>query len=129
MFFGALTTIINWSSYMVFVWLGIDINISNVLSWICGVSFAFVANKWFVFESRSTETQTVVREAGSFVGARIVTGLIGITLFPILYGLGLNGSFMGTDGFPAKIVSSGVEIILNWIFSKYLVFIKKAETE
>ncbi len=123
--FGGFTTIISWVSYALFVFLGIDINLSNVLSWVCGVSFAFVTNKWFVFLSKSLEPKTVVREFGSFVGSRIVTGVIAMVLFPILYGLGLNQSLLGVDGFLSKIVTSIIEIVLNWILSKYLVFTAK----
>ena len=120
--FGVLTTVVNWLAYMIFVWCGLEINLSNILSWIVGVTFAFVTNKWYVFRNRSTEAATVGREFLSFVGARIVTGIIAIVLFPILYNIGLNQSLFGTDGFLAKIVTSAIEIILNWAFSKYLVF-------
>lgn len=126
-FFGGLTTIVTWLTYALFVWAGIEINISNALSWVCGVSFAFVVNKWFVFESKSLSAKTLIRELGSFFAARIVTGIIAIVLFPILYNLGLNQSLFGTDGFLAKIVTSILEIVLNWVFSKYLIFVKKKE--
>ena len=122
--FGALTTLVSWGSYALFVHLGIDINVSNAMSWVCGVLFAFTTNKWFVFLSRSTTIKTLVYELGSFFGARIVTGIVAIVLFPILYNLGLNQSLFNTDGFLAKIITSFVEIVLNWLFSKYIVFRK-----
>ena len=122
--FGVLTTVVNWLAYAAFVWIGLDINVSNILSWVVGVSFAFVVNKWYVFESRSLESRKVIKEFGSFVGARIFTGIIAILLFPLLYNIGLNQSLFGTDGFLAKIVTSVIEIVLNWIFSKYLIFKK-----
>jgi Predicted membrane protein len=126
-FFGGFTTLISLASYMVFVWLGLDLNVSNILSWVCGVLFAFVSNKWFVFSSKSTEKTTVIRELGSFVGARIFTGVLAAILFPILLAVGFGGEFMGTEGFLARIITSIIEIILNWIFSKYLIFVKKEE--
>ena len=85
--FGVLTTVVNWLAYAAFVWIGLDINVSNILSWIVGVSFAFVVNKWYVFESRSLESRKVIKEFGSFVGARIFTGIIAILLFPLLYNI------------------------------------------
>ena len=127
--FGVLTTVISWASYALFVHIGIDINISNALSWVCGVLFAFVTNKWFVFMSRTVTVKILLYELGSFFSARIVTGLIAIVLFPILYAIGLNQSMFNTDGFLAKIVTSMVEIILNWIFSKYIVFRKKKDED
>ena len=122
--FGVLTTVVNWLAYAVFVGIGLDINVANILSWIVGVSFAFVVNKWYVFESRSLDGTKVIKEFGSFVGARIFTGVIAIILFPILYNLGLDQSLFGTDGFLAKIVTSAIEIVLNWVLSKYVVFRK-----
>ena len=121
-FFGGLTTIISWVSYAAFVWAGIEINISNILSWICGVLFAFVTNKWFVFTSKDTSVKVVVYELGSFISARIFTGVIAWILFPILIFIGLNQSMFNAEGFVAKIVTSLIEIVLNWIFSKYVVF-------
>ena len=124
--FGALTTFISWGTYSLFVLLGIDLNVSNIMSWICGVSFAFVTNKWFVFESKSTETTVVATELGSFIAGRIATGVLAIVMFSILVANGMGGNFFGIDGLPARIVTSLIEIILNWGISKYLVFTKKA---
>ena len=123
--FGGFTVLVSWMSYAVFVWLDIGLNISNIASWICAVLFAFVVNKWFVFESRSTEKGLVAKELGSFFGARIFTGVIAALLFPALLWLGMDGSLFGIEGFPARIITSIVEIALNWVFSKYLIFTKK----
>ena len=122
--FGVLTTVVSWLSYALFVQIGIDINISNALSWVCGVTFAFITNKWFVFISKSVTPKTLLYEIGSFFGARIFTGIVAIVLFPILYSIGLNQSLFNTDGFLAKIITSVIEIGLNWLFSKYVVFRK-----
>jgi putative flippase GtrA len=121
-FFGAFTVLVSIGSYTLFVWIGIAPVISNAVSWILAVMFAFCVNKWLVFESRSTEKGVVVRELGSFIGARILTGIIAILLFPLLLVAGLDGSFMGTEGLLARILTSFVEIVLNYIFSKYLIF-------
>jgi len=128
--FGALTTLVSWGTYSLFVLLGIEVNISNVMSWICAVLFAFVVNKWFVFLSRSTEKRTLLRELGSFFSARILTGVIAIVTFPILYAIGFSGGLFNIDGLYAKIIVTLIEIVLNYLFSKYLVFRKpKNENE
>ena len=72
--------------------------------------------------SRSVSVKVVITELGSFFGARALTGIVAIVLFPILYNVGLNQSLFGTDGFFAKIITSFLEIVLNWVFSKYLIF-------
>ncbi len=123
--YGVLTTLVTWASYALFVNLGMELNLGNILSWICGVTFAFVTNKWFVFESRSLKTTKVLKELSLFVGARIFTGVIAWVLFPILLWLGMDQMLFGTEGFLAKIVVSVVEIVLNWVLSKYMVFRKK----
>lgn len=128
-FFGGLTTLVTWLTYPFFVYLGIDLNISNILSWTCGVLFAFGANKWFVFESRSLEKKKVATEFVSFVGSRIFTGVIAWVLFPILIYIGLDQQLFGTAGFVAKIVTSIIEIVLNWVLSKYFVFRKTGEEQ
>ncbi len=125
LFFGGLNVVVTWLSYALFVVLGIDINVSNIASWILGVLFAFVMNKLYVFEARSMETMTVGKELVSFFGGRILTGVIAWVGFPLLYNLGMNQSLFGVDGFPAKILTSFVEIVLNYVISKYLVFKKK----
>ena len=122
LFFGFLNVIVTWVSYAALVLVGIDINISNAASWVIGVAFAFVVNKLYVFNSRNMETKTVGKEAASFTIGRILTGLVAIIGFPILYNLGLNQKLFGVDGFVAKITVSVLEILLNYLFSKYLVF-------
>jgi len=125
--FGACTTLISWLSYAFFTWIGLEVNVSNILSWVCGVLFAFVVNKWFVFRCRSTDPRSVFKELGSFFSARIFTGVIAFIMFPTLLYLGLDGQLLGVDGFQARIVTSLIEITLNFIFSKYYIFIKKSE--
>jgi putative flippase GtrA len=119
---GGFTTLVTWLTYALFVSLGMELNVSNILSWICGLLFAFAVNKWVVFCSRCTEKTVLAKEFCSFCGARVFTGAIAIILFPILYNLGLDQSLFGTAGFMAKIATSILEIALNWIFSKYYVF-------
>lgn len=123
-FFGGLTTLVNWGSYALFVWCGIDIVISNIISWIVGVLFAFTVNKWFVFKSRILTLIVIVRELGSFVAARIITGVLASwILFPILvYNLGMDQTIFGIEGFVAKMFTTVLEIVLNWLFSKFLIF-------
>ena len=136
-FWGAFTTLVTLASYALFVRaFNVDPNISNILSWVCGVTFAFVVNKWLVFESRTTKARILLWELGSFFSSRIFTGIIAFILFPILndwMGLsaivldfGFLSILFGTSGMLAKIITSVVEIVLNWILSKYVVFKKGA---
>lgn len=137
-FWGALTTVVNLLAYMAFVrWCGIGDFLSNILSWIVGVVFAFAVNKWFVFRSRGLGLRTIVWELGSFTGSRIFTGVIAWVLFPIINATAIGtwsldfwilGAILGTSGMGAKIITSLIEIVLNWVLSKHLVF-KKGQSE
>ena len=113
-------------TYAAFVHFSINSSISNILSWICGVAFAFVTNKLFVFRSKSLERNVVVKEGSLFVGSRIFTGVVAWVLFPVLLWIGLDQDFLGFENMWTKIVTSIVEIGLNWVLSKHLVF-KHAE--
>ena len=59
-----------------------------------------------------------------FYLARIFTGVVAWVLFPILLWIGMDQSILGTEGFLAKIVVSVIEIALNWVLSKYIIFKK-----
>ncbi len=127
---GVATTVICWGSYFLFTdILSFELNVSNILSWLVAVIFAFVVNKWYVFEAKSLDFKTVVKELIAFIGSRIFTGIIAWILFPILLFFGIDRFIFDTPGFLAKIVTSIVEIVLNWVLSKYVVFKKKEKTK
>lgn len=124
--FGVLTTLVNWAVYTVLVkFFGVNITVANAIAWTAGVIFAFVTNKIYVFESKSKEPKTLAREFISFVGARIVTGLMEIFLPEILVNAGLNQTVFGIKGAIAKLIVSVAVVILNYVFSKLVVFRKK----
>ena len=126
---GGFTTALTLLSYAIFVQLGVEQNISHILSWTCGILFAFIVNKWIVFNSKCLERSFVIKEFTSFVGSRIFTGIIAFVMFPILYTYLIDQSLFGIEYLPAKIITVVVEIALNWILSKYYVFRRKPETE
>lgn len=136
LFFGVLTTVVSWVSYALFVKvLGVSgpddtlkISVCNVLSWIAAVLFAYITNKIFVFESRSFKPSVLGKELVSFVGSRLLTGVIEWVGVPLLVKIGLNQVIAGTEGMLAKILVSIIVVILNYVFSKLFVF-KGKKTE
>lgn len=125
---GGATTVINWGSYYLFTdFLSFELNVANITSWIISVTFAFFTNKLYVFQSRHLDLKTMTKEFSAFVGSRIFTGIIAWILFPILLYLGIDRFIIETPGMLAKIITSVVEIVLNWVLSKYFVFRKKPE--
>lgn len=125
--FGFFNVIVTWGAYALFVYVGIEPFWSNVLSIMIGVLFGFVTNKFWVFGSRSTEKGTLGREFATFISGRAFTAVLATVLFPVLYGIGLDQDFLGTDGFLAKMVTTVVETVLNYALSKYLVFVRKQQ--
>lgn len=137
--FGVLTTVISWGSYIVFVeLLSMPIFVGNLLSWICAVAFAYVTNKLWVFESKSWKPNIIVKEIISFVASRGITGVIEIVCVPLLAKTGFDNIFYNileklnitmkilfTDGIYSKIVLAVIVVIINYFFSKFLIFKKE----
>ena len=123
-FFGGLTTLINWGAYaLCYNVLGVSNVPSVIIAWILGVAFAFVTNKLWVFESRSFDTKTVMRELWTFVAARLATGLLDLG---IMY---LAVDVLGGNGNVWKLISNVIVIILDYVFSQLIVFRKQDKPE
>lgn len=125
--FGVGTTAVNWIIYTVIVVSGREVNltVANIIAWGGAVAFAYITNKLWVFESKSWNPKIVWKELGMFLSARIFSGIFEIGLFPVLVWMGMNQSIFGVEGMLAKIVIGVLVIVLNYIFSKLLIFRKK----
>lgn len=123
MAFGCVVTVVNWAVYSLLVTVfNVGVTLSNAVAWFLAVIVAFITNKLYVFESRSKGLRALSKEVIGFFMTRIGTGLLDVFLPTILIGLGLNGALFGIDGFYAKLVVNGIVIILNYLFSKLLIF-------
>lgn len=130
LFFGGMTTLINWLVYVLHIQVfGLSMTASNVIAWIWAVTFAFAANKRWVFKDHDWKSSVVVPQVGVFLSARLVTGLIDIVGVPLLFFAGLNQSILGVEGFAAKMVISVIVVILNYVLSKKFVFKSKPVVE
>ncbi len=128
LFFGCLTTVVSWAAYALFVGPAhMGVMPGKVASWICAVTFAFVTNKLWVFESRAWTWPLWLREAAAFFAGRIFSGVVEIGGLPLLMAIGLDQTLFGVEGFVANIVVSIAAVILNYIISKFLVFRTKKE--
>ena len=124
LFWGGMTTVVSWGSYSLFVLLGASVFWGNAGSWVCAVSFAFVTNKLWVFQSKSWAGSTVWPELGKFLSSRVATGVFEMIAVPALVAIGLNQTILGIDGMVSKVVVSVAVIVLNYILSKLFVFKK-----
>ena len=121
--FGVLTTVVSIATYLLFAntflsaKTDLDIQIANVLSWICAVTFAYVTNRKFVFKSKS-KGKEIAKEASNFFIARISSLIVDMALMYILY------SIMHIDDTISKLVVQIVVVILNCVLSKIFIFKK-----
>ena len=119
LFFGVLTTIVNYLVYLpLYNLLGISAAVSNMIAWVAAVAFAYVTNKPFVFKSHDWSMKTVLPELGKFVGCRAASGGLETAL------VFLTVDVCGWDGNVWKLIISVVVVILNYVSSKLLVFRK-----
>lgn len=113
--FGGLTTLINIIIYKSLVFFNIDYIVANIIAWIISIIFAFITNKYYVFNKKNTN---LIKEFIKFISSRLGTGLLD------LFFMFLTVSIFKFDDFIMKILSNIIVIILNYILSKFIVFKK-----
>ncbi len=128
LFFGFLTTIVSFGTYLIFANLffpektDLDIQIANVLSWVCAVTFAYITNRIWVFKSK-TKGNAQLKEMFNFISARIASLLVDMVMMYILY------SVIHMNDTVAKIIVQVVIVIMNYVLSKVIIFKKVDETK
>ena len=118
--FGALTTLVNIVAYAILYYaLHISNATSNVIAWILGATFAYITNKLYVFDSKVSTKKELLKEIIYFYICRLLTLAIDEAIMIITVdNWAWNALLM-------KIVANIIVIILNFIFSKILIFKKK----
>lgn len=131
--FGVLTTIANFVAYLVSTYiLGEDFYLlNNAIAWAAGVAVAFVTNKIWVFNSKSWTLKTTLKELSEFVVARLFSFVFeeaGMWFFVDILSLGKGSfKFLGfviTEQIIIKLLLSVIVVLLNYIFSKFVIFKK-----
>lgn len=135
--FGVLTTVVSFVSFKIFnVILGEKFYlISNTISWVLSVAFAYVTNKLFVFESKSWKMSVLKTEIPSFVGARVASyfieqGILWLCVSPLKFdGKVFDFLIIKLSGvMTAKLIASVFVVIINYVLSKFVIF-KKGKKE
>ena len=117
LFIGGCTTIVSIGAYTLFLKIfKMHYQVSNVLSWILAVAFAYVTNKLFVFNSKNTN---ILKEAFLFVKYRIYSLLVDMLCMYLLIDI------LKINDLIAKIIVQIIIVIINYVFSKLFVFKKK----
>lgn len=118
---GILTTFVSLSTYFLTINVilpeksDLNVQIANIISWICAVTFAYYTNRIYVFQS-SSKNKEKVKEIIKFFTSRILSLIIDMFFMYILYSvLKVNDSI-------SKLIVQVVVTILNYIFAKMVVF-------
>ncbi|MCR5689706.1 MAG: GtrA family protein [Clostridiales bacterium] len=145
LFFGALTTLVNFIAFAVVKRLfGEDFDtlivgrigsyeipaatVTNAIAWLTSLFFAFFTNKLWVFESRSFKPRVLAKELSTFVAARLLSGvlleIVGFDLLNKFLHERLADKADIVCWIAKLIIAIGV-IIFNFVASKLVSFRKK----
>ena len=112
--FGVLTTAVNIITYFLFVDVfAVNYLISNIVAWFVSVLFAYITNRIWVFESKD---DNIIKEIVLFYGGRVFSGAVDTGLMYLFIDI------LSTGNVFAKIVVQVIVIVLNYVFSKFIVF-------
>ena len=121
--FGILTTLVSLLTYylLVFTILNpnnpIELQLANIISWITCVTFAYITNRKYVFNSID---KNIKKELIKFYSSRLSTLFLDmLIMFIFVTKLKFNDKII-------KIIIQILIIILNYILSKLLVFKNKS---
>lgn len=128
-FFGGMTTVIDWAVCFVLYRVGAEamdanrllIHVFDVIGWICAVLFAFVTNRIWVFQSERHGFLPIMGELAAFAGGRVLTLALQEGILLLWYNLLQSEQ----SPFLLRIIVSVIVVVLNYFISKWIVFRKK----
>lgn len=115
--FGVFTTLVNIVMYwMCAHLLACGIMLSTVVAWFGAVSFAYITNRRWVFNSEARTAHDLLKELVAFFSCRIATGFVDwIAMFIFADLLKINDVII-------KIIANVIVIVLNYVASKLIIF-------
>ena len=90
--------------------------IAVIIRWVAGVVFGYFTNRRFVFKSKNPD---MLKEAAGFASSRLVT------LFLDMFVMWLLPTIFHVNDWIATFISAVLVTVMNYIFSKFIVFRKK----
>ena len=119
-FFGAVTTAVNIVTYFLcYEVFGMANLAANALAWVLAVAVAYLTNKLWVFESKSFAPAVLLPELWKFVSCRLATGALDMLI------MWVGVDVLKGPATPFKIIANVLVMVLNYLFSKLLIFRKK----
>ena len=125
---GGLTTIVAIGSKLLLLATildqtnGLELQIAEIISWFLAVTFAYVTNRIFVFKSKTSGSKCI-REIFNFFKGRIATQLI--QMFIMWFFVTLLELDSNVWVLVFTLVCQVMQIVLNYVISKLLVFKKR----
>ena len=115
-FWGGCTTLVNLVSFYLMRIAGLPLMAANIISIILATLFAYVVNSRFVFHDSCETLKDHIQPFVKFISARLVTMVIEVG------GVWLLAVVMGFHDMVAKFCTQFLVLVLNYIFSKFLIF-------
>ena len=95
--------------------------LNNTLNWIAGVSFAYPLNRKWVFKSTNPQ---IFKEFLGFASSRLSTWVLDVVI------MWLTVNIFHWNFWISKIfISSVLVMVVNYLFSKFLIFRKKKQED
>lgn len=117
--FGVLTTVVNIASFYILAhFINLEENLSNAISIILAILFAYFTNRKLVFNSTATGAKEQFAEFGKFLLGRAFTMVVELVGFFLMFNI------MHLQELISKILISIIVIILNFFISKFFAFKK-----
>ncbi len=116
---GGITTCINLGTYFISAhFFKIKVVSSTLIAKITTLICAYLGNRIFVFQSQNKTPKKLIREVFLFYVCRLITTCVDVG---IMY---VGVSLLGIQDMIVKVFANIVVVILNFIFSKGIVFKK-----
>ena len=117
---GGITTVINMVIHIGLVELtNLHELVIVFIAWFFAVIFAYIVNKLWVFQSKSFKKDVLVHEIISFTGARVFSLGVEELMFLVFV------TWLSIDQVIIKIAAAIIVIIMNYVFSKLIIFKNK----
>jgi len=115
-FFGALTTFVSFLAYWIALRFGARLALANTISHAIAITFAYITNKIWVFKSLDVSIKVMAKEYIAFFTSRIATYVLDtLLLIALVYMLRISALL-------ARIFTSALVVILNYVISRKLIF-------
>lgn len=127
LFFGVLTTLVNYTTFVIGLIIFGEKNTLtvNTIAFIAATIFAYITNKIWVFNSKSWDIEILKSEIISFLGVRIISFLfeqLGLLICISIFNVGNYYIFSMSGIMISKVILSFIVVILNYVVSKFFIF-------